>query len=66
MNRLVLVAAFFAPRRIAKFLGLRGGKRRRRQEPHVVLFVAAAGVVVTVTVSLLTFLHLTSYKGVSR
>jgi hypothetical protein len=66
VNRLVLVAAFFAPRRIAQLFGFCGGRRRVRQEPHVVLFVAAAGVVVTVTVSLLAFLHLTSYKGVPR
>jgi hypothetical protein len=66
VNRLVLLAAFFAPRRLAKLLGFCGGARRTRQEPHVALFVAAAGVVVTVTVSFLAFLHLTSYKGVSR
>jgi hypothetical protein len=66
VNRLVLLAAFFAPRRIAQLAGFCGGARRVRQEPHVWLFLAAASVVVTVTVSLLTFLHLTSYKGVPR
>jgi hypothetical protein len=77
VNRFLLLAAFFAPRRIAKFLGLHGGKRRRRQEPQMSLaraarfrariaYAAAAGVVVATTLGLLAFLHLTSYKGVPR
>lgn len=63
---LIALAAFFAPRRIAKFFGFCGGKRRARQEPHVWLFLAAAGVVVAVTVSFLTFLHFTAFKEVPR
>jgi hypothetical protein len=51
---LIALAAFFAPRRIAKFLGFCGGKRRIRQEPAVWLFLAAAGVVVASTVALLS------------
>lgn len=63
---LLALAVFFAPRRIAKFFGFCGGKRRTRQEPHVWLFVAAASVVVAVTVGFLTFLHVTAFKGVPR
>jgi hypothetical protein len=63
---LIALAAFFAPRRIAKFFGFCGGKRRVRQEPHVWLLVAATGVVVASTVALLAFLHLTAFKEVPR
>ena len=63
---LIALAAFFYPRRIAKFFGFCGGKRRARQEPHVWLFTAAAGLVVASTVALLTFLHLTAFEEVPR
>lgn len=63
---LIALAAFFSPRRIAKFFGFCGGKRRARQEPHVWLFAATAGVVAASTVALLTFLHLTAFRGVPR
>lgn len=66
IHNLIALAAFFAPRRIAKFLGFCGGRRRTRQEPHVWMFLAAAGVVVALAVSFLTFLHFTAFKEVPR
>jgi hypothetical protein len=61
-----LIATFTGLRYVAKLAEFCGGRRRTRQEPHVVLFAAAAGVVVATTVSILTFLHLTAYKGMPR
>lgn len=63
---LIALAAFFAPRRIAKFLGFCGGRRRARQELHIRLFTAVAGAVVACTVAVLTVLHLTAFKEVPR
>jgi hypothetical protein len=60
---LLALAAFFAPRRIAKFFGFCGGRRRARQEPLVRCAGALAAACVT---AVLVLLHLAAVKQVSR
>jgi hypothetical protein len=60
------MSAIFSPRRIAKFLGLHGGKRRRRQDPIAWSLLAVVGAVAFAKAAILTVLQVAAVKGVSR
>jgi hypothetical protein len=59
---LIALAAFFSPRRIAKFLGFCGGVRRYRQEPHVSLIHIMCATTAAAVIAVLTFLHVTAVE----